>query len=634
MPRHLTYTNSSEEIAHTLDLFRKEAEAERQEFSDKMDTVSLTDRILKGVTIYPLEVEDVEFFIGDRWKITLKSKNELPKFHSFSPGTPISFFKDTERKYGQIKSISEKEITAIIDSEVPDWLEEGKIGIDIYYSEKSYKEGERALQRILEDKKDRKEKRDLLLGYSNPSPNFESIPDIANHIDKNRFNPSQVQAIQAIIETQDSLVIQGPPGTGKTSVLVEAIRILVISGKKVLISTPTNSALDLLLEKILPHELKPIRIGQTSRVSEALLPFTIDSLSERHSLNKSINKFKKQAANIRKKATRFHRNFGAKEREEKSQAWNDFKGIKETIRNTERQLEKDLIHKHNPVLATNVSASQSILNKEPFDICILDEATQSLEPIAWIPILRAEKIIFAGDENQLPPTILSGEEDLLNTLFLKATESFRDSKRFQFLNTQYRMEEEILGFSNQEFYGNLVQTDTSVINRKKIHNPMFSSPLVFIDTAGTGFEEESSKESDSIKNSGEAEVLIKILQSLLDTIEVNPLDIGIIAPYKEQVFCIRELLPAELANMEVATVDSFQGREKDIIIVSLTRSNDESEIGFLKDYRRMNVSLTRAKKILIVIGDSATLSGDDFYNRFLKYSREHGDYKSAYEYIN
>ncbi|MCC5813938.1 MAG: AAA family ATPase [Leptospira sp.] len=633
MPRNLNYTNSSEEITHTLELFRKEADAERQDFSDKMDTVSLTERISKGVSLYPLEVEDVEFFIGDRWKITLKSKNELPKFHSFSPGTPISFFKETERKYGQIKSISEKEIIAIIDSEVPDWLEEGKIGIDIYYSEKSYKEGERALQRILEDKKDRKEKRDLLLGYITPSPNFESLPDITDLIDKERFNQSQVQAIQAIIETNDSLVIQGPPGTGKTSVLVEAIRILVFRGKKVLISTPTNSALDLLLEKILPHELKPIRIGQTSRVSEDLLSFTIDSLSEKHSLSKTINKFKKQAANIRKKATRFHRNFGPKEREEKNQAWNDFRGIKETIRNTERQLEKELIHKHNPVLATNVSASQAILNKEPFDICILDEATQSLEPIAWIPILRAEKIIFAGDENQLPPTILSGEDDLLNTLFLKATESFRGSKRFQFLNTQYRMEEEILGFSNQEFYGNLVQTDSSVKNRKKIHTPLFSSPLVFIDTAGTGFEEESSKESDSIKNPGEADILVKIIHNLLETIKVEPMDIGIIAPYKEQVFCIREKLTETFTQIEVATVDSFQGREKDIIAVSLTRSNDESEIGFLKDYRRMNVSLTRARKILIVIGDSATLSTDDFYNRFLSYSKEHGDYKSAYEYM-
>jgi ATP-dependent RNA/DNA helicase IGHMBP2 len=280
MPRILKFTNSSEELTHTLELFRKEAEAERQEFSSKMDTVSLTDRIRKGVSLYPLEVEDVEFFIGDRWKITLKTKNDLPKFHSFSPGTPISFFKETERKYGQIKKISDREIVTIIEGEVPDWLEEGKIGIDIYYSEKSYKEGERALLRVLEEKKDRREKRDLLLGFINPSVNFESYPKNRELIDATRFNPSQIQAILSIIETQDSLVIQGPPGTGKTSVLVEAIRILVLNGKKILISTPTNSALDLLLEKILPFDLKPIRIGQTSRVSEDLLPYTIDSLSE------------------------------------------------------------------------------------------------------------------------------------------------------------------------------------------------------------------------------------------------------------------------------------------------------------------------------------------------------------------
>jgi predicted DNA helicase len=324
---------------------------------------------------------------------------------------------------------------------------------------------------------------------------------------------------------------------------------------------------------------------------------------------------------------------------ERKDLWKELNGIRETIKNSERHIEKEIIRLHNPILATNVSSSNSILYKEKFDVCIIDEAIQSLEPLAWIPILKASKIILAGDENQLPPTILSGNKELMNTLFTKMVRCFKDTERIVFLNTQYRMEEEILNFSNQEFYDNKILSDLSIKERSKIYKPMFESSIVFVDTAGTGYEESQSNESESIRNEGEANFLVSLLEQMQEQLELKDNEIGIIAPYREQIKKIKEIRASTsqssntIEEIEINTVDSFQGREKDIILLSMTRSNDDGEIGFLKDYRRMNVSLTRARKLLVIIGDSTTLQNDAFYSRFIEYCQIMGDYRSAYEFI-
>lgn len=640
MARNLPFSSGSEEIQNLIQAYQKESEKEREEYAKKMESVSIPDRIKLGSTLYPLEVESVDFFLGDSWKVTLVPKTPIPKYHSFSPGTPISVFQSNERQFSQITSLSEKKIVILIDGDVPDWLEEGTVGIDLFYSEKTYKEGEKALQKLLEDRKDQIAKREEILGYKSVAPDFldwkklaSTHPNLSLEI-RSDFNDSQKSAVRSILTTEDYLVVQGPPGTGKTSVLVEAIRILVLMGQKVLITTPTNSALDLLLEKSLPHPIRPLRLGQTSRVTENLLPHTLDAGVEKHPLTKQINKYKRQAENLRRKATRFHRSFGDKQRDERRDAWTEFNGIKETIRNSERQVEKELVRTHNPILATTVAASTPILNKLDFDICILDEATQALEPTAWIPLLRSRKIILAGDENQLPPTVVSNDPTLMNTLFLKMIENFRGTPRLSFLDTQYRMEEEILGFSNREFYGNQVKTHPSVTSRPKIHTALFSSPLVFVDTAGTGFEEETSEESESLRNPGEAKLVIHLAEKILRETGLSPKELGIIAPYKEQIFSLRENCPETLGELDISTVDAFQGREKDCIVLSLTRSNESGEIGFLSDYRRMNVSLTRARKLLVVVGDSTTLTQDGFYARFVEFCRETGDYRSAYEFLD
>jgi ATP-dependent RNA/DNA helicase IGHMBP2 len=626
----ISYSNAEEEVTQLLKAFQDEAKTERDAYLNKLSDKSIADRIKQGITIYPLEISDIQYFVGDSWKIILNIKKNLPMNCELNEGSPISIFRGDESKFGVLSRISESTLTVIIDGDTPDWMEEGQVGIDLFYSEKSYKEGERALNRLLENEKEIKNKRDLYLGYKKIQPEFSKLR--SNSLSA-KFNPSQKLAIERIITTQDCLVVQGPPGTGKTSVLAEAIRILVKDGNRVLLSTPTNSALDLLLRKCIEQELQPVRLGQITKVSDDLIPFTLDGLIDSHFLSKQIQKYKREMENLRKKANKYHRNFNSKLAEERKETWKEFNGIREIIKNTERQIEKEILRLYNPILATNVSASNKILNKERFDICIIDEAIQSLEPLAWIPILKSDRIVLAGDENQLPPTILSGNKMLMNTLFSKMVKNFQGTERLVFLNTQYRMEEEILGFSNQEFYNNRISSDSSIKDRPKIYKPLFTSSLVFIDTAGAGYEEAQSFQSESYKNHGEAGLISIVLKEIINQLSISANDIGIIAPYREQIMELKDALKDFPTELEISTVDSFQGREKDVIFLSMTRSNENNEVGFLKDYRRMNVSLTRARKLLIVVGDSSTLVSDNFYNRFIKYCQDNCDYRSAYEFM-
>jgi superfamily I DNA and/or RNA helicase len=657
--RNLPFSEPSEELKALRSAYKEESEAERLDFNNRMQEKPLSERTQIGVTLYPLYLGEIRFFLGNSWKLELESKQPFPKYHSFSPGTPVSLFRGEERFYCQVSQLSEAKITLILDGETPDWEPESSVGIDLFYSEKSFREGDKALAQILEAKGELRQIRDKLLGYSplpkteskNFSQNKHSLTEITDQNQNQNqksvlenLNPSQRNAISSIVSTEDFVIVQGPPGTGKTSVLVEAIVELVSRGDRVLVSTPTNSALDLILSKCIQRGLNPVRLGQTGRVSEDLLKYTLVGKIDSHSDSKQIRKLEKEAANLKRSATRYVRNFGKKQAEERKESWADYRGVMEAIKNTERHMEKEILRNSNPVLATNVSAASPSISKEVFDILILDEATQALEPLAWIPIQKAKKIVLAGDENQLPPTVLTNNPVLMETLFIKSIHSAKDTDKLCFLDTQYRMKEEILGFSNQKFYGSKVVTDPSIQHREILGGDEFASPVVFFDTAGTGYEEEKSLDSESIKNPGEAELIGKFLEQYWGRLNLDQSQLGIICPYKEQVFCIKEFLSKWNMNTpgldsidpnkwEIATVDSFQGREKEIIILSMTRSNELGELGFLKDYRRMNVSLTRAKNLLVVFGDSSTLIHDSFYADFVDYLQTRGDYKSAYELL-
>jgi superfamily I DNA and/or RNA helicase len=268
-------------------------------------------------------------------------------------------------------------------------------------------------------------------------------------------------------------------------------------------------------------------------------------------------------------------------------------------------------------MGTPVGLYDEKLNKITFHTLVIDEAGQCIEPLAWCIFPLAQKYVLAGDHLQLPPTVLSNEAARLGLNKSILEISITSIANVYLLNTQYRMREAIAGFSGNYFYNGLLLTAPHLANN--------GSHISFIDTAGSGYNEERGSDGMSLQNKGE----LMIVQKLIDKETLDPSTTAFISPYAGQVMAAKEILPKE---MRISTIDSFQGQEKEIIILSLVRSNDDGDIGFLKDYRRMNVAITRAKEQLFVIGDSATIGGDTFYNSFLSYIEKYGVYRTVWEF--
>ncbi|MGI4021797.1 MAG: AAA domain-containing protein, partial [Janthinobacterium lividum] len=435
-------------------------------------------------------------------------------------------------------------------------------------------------------------------------------------------------------------IVHGPPGTGKTTTLVQAIKALFQqNNRQILVVAPSNTAVDLLTEKLADEGLNVLRVGNPARVSERLAATTLDSKMAVHSGMKEIKKLKKQAAEYKNMAHKYKRNFGRAEQEQRKALFNEAHKIIKEVGKTEQFMMDEILAKAEIITATLVGANHYTVRNLKFDVVVIDEAGQALEPACWIPILKAQKVVLAGDHHQLPPTIKSAEaarNGLNNTLLEKC--AVRHPEAVVLLEEQYRMHETIMGYSSGVFYQQQLKAHASVAQHLLFEQDL---PLLFVDTAGCGFNEKA--EGTSTANPEEAAFLIKHLTQFVAELEAhydveNFPTIGIISPYKQQIIVLKEaLVSADLQKytekISVNTIDSFQGQERDIIYISLTRSNNHNEIGFLSDIRRMNVALTRARKKLVVIGDSSTLSKLPFYADFITYAEQKNAYQSAWEYV-
>ena len=310
--------------------------------------------------------------------------------------------------------------------------------------------------------------------------------------------------------------------------------------------------------------------------------------------------------------------------------------LKGEIKNLKKDIFKNVMKEAEVFVGTLASIGDRSLEEQMFDLLVIDEATQATEPMTWIPMTRTKKVVMAGDHFQLPPTVRSKEAEekgLGVTLFERFYDILCEESK-QLLERQYRMNEIIMGFSSREFYKNLLVADDSVKTQTLSGLSGVETcdetkePLLFLDTAGKGFEEKLEEGSESRYNIEEAGLLLSQLKKMLE-LGVPPGEIAVISPYSAQVRFLTSKSPDP--KVEIDSVDGFQGREKELVIVSLVRSNMEGELGFLADTRRMNVAMTRARRKLIVIGDSATLSSIKFYADFMKYAEEVGGYKSAWE---
>ena len=632
----------SEYFKQQLELLKIEREEDLRSFQKVSETSSVSDRRNNGFTWYPIAIRDTEMSRGDYVVVEVERTTHQDVSHQLRFGASAVLFSNHDPKKDRVEGTisyqngNRLKITLRTD-ELPDWCRDGKLGIDLLFDNNSYDEMQNALKQaavlVEKDKEGRLAR--ILTGQNQPVFKPEAIS-----YTNPALNEKQNEAVSKILSSDHLAIVHGPPGTGKTTTLVQAIKAILKNEKQVLVVAPSNTAVDLLSEKLSEEGLNVLRVGNPAKVSEHLMKLTLDSKMSEHSGMKEIRKQRKQAAEYKNMAHKYKRSFGRAEQEQRKALFSEARKIMNDVADTEQYIIDDLVAKAQVITATMVGSNHYTVRSLKFKTVVIDEAGQALEPSCWIPLLKAEKLILAGDHCQLPPTIKSQEafRKGLGTTLLEKTVKLHP-EAVVLLEEQYRMNEVIMGFSSAEFYQNKLTAHNSVANHLLFPD---DEPLLFIDTAGCGFDEKS--EGTSTSNPDEAAFLLKHLSKLVSiaTSKIsteNFPSIGLISPYKQQIQVLNELLPTYLDlqlflnKINVNTIDSFQGQERDVIYISLTRSNAEGTIGFLSDIRRMNVAMTRARKKLVVIGDSSTLSRLKFYADFIDYAEKHNAYKSAWEYM-
>lgn len=619
-----------------------EKKHDRESFNALNDKLSLHDKVQNGMCWYPLLIKETGYTVGEYPYITVEiDRNKLVN-HAFKAGAIIKFFSNANNASGEttvngtVHYAFENQMKIVLNTdELPDWYDMGKVGVQIEFDEKSYQEMEKSLKSVLQSQDKRIEQLIEIISGKRAC----TAHTIPIQITNKNLNASQIAAVQGIVDNQEIAIVHGPPGTGKTTTLIEAIIQTVILEKQVLVTAPSNTAVDLLVEKLAIRGINVIRLGNVSRIDEAVMHHTIDYLVANSKEATEIKRLKKESAEYKRMANKYKRSFGPSEREQRRLLVSESKEIMKQARMIEDFLLDKFIADAQVICTTLVGCETNYLKGKKFKTCFIDEAAQALEPATWIPILKSEKVVLSGDPFQLPPTVKSNEAikmGLSRTLMERCLDAVSS---VYLLDTQYRMNEKLMGYSNAYFYQNQLKAHDSV-RWNYFTNPLLSS-LLFIDTAGCGYEEVRAENSDSLCNPEEYMLLFKHLEKTMLEMgeDASTSNVGIISPYRGQVKYMREndvndlQLTVTYPQIHIQTIDAFQGQERDIIYISLVRSNTESEIGFLKDYRRMNVAMTRAKKMLVVIGDSATLGDDAFYKGFIDYCHEHDGYKSAWEFI-
>lgn len=593
----------------------EEKEQEKRWFNETVSFKKLRD---EGSIIYPIKVVNKSFGYNDFPVISISfSPNHCINPQLYRGGMPIALFNSVGNEVcnGQLLTIEGHTAEILLYAEdFPDWIYDSTIGIKRLPDNKTFQAMQGVLSRIA--KQENKFIHRLFEEFHKIRDYQEEIIQtdyIADTITTEQFNEFQIEALKKSQFLPKVQIIHGPPGTGKTTTLVAIIQALREQGKTVIASAPSNAAIDHLAKQLIKQGLKVLRLGNTAKVNEDIWQHTPEGILSQEEYNKPLKKLRIRADEFRKLAHQYKRNFGRDEREQRKLLHQEAHAIREEIQSLSKYYLSSYFEKADVILGTPIGLMDDLVKDKKFDIAILDEAGQCIEPLAWLLLEKANHCILAGDHLQLPPTIISEEATLggLNISILER--AIQAGIPSDLLGIQYRMTPEIAEFSSRYFYeGKLKSIATSI-----------PDSLIFYDTAGAGFDEKKDENSQSTYNPEE----ILIIAEHLDNWKTPGDSVVFISPYTAQV----ELAKEQLQQIAVSTIDSFQGQEADIIIVSLVRSNPEGKIGFLSDYRRMNVALTRAKSKLIVIGDSTTITSDSFYKQFVSYTEEIGAYHSVFE---
>lgn len=571
----------------------------------------------EGLALHPITVTRKNFGYADYPEISFRL-NYPTETILFKDGAAIEcFITGEEPVKGILLNLDGKSGEfRLFAPDFPDWIEDNGVGIKLAPDQRTTSIMKTVLNN-LESNKTLFKLFEQLHGTAISDQQVLNITTNAISFRNKHLNESQQKTVAAILQNEDVVIVHGPPGTGKTTTLIEAIGQLIKNDEKVLVSAPSNTAVDNIAKGLIQQGIKVLRVGNTSKVDEAIFEHTPEGKLNNSKQKNEIKQLKIRVEEFRKMALKYKRSFGKAEREQRNLLFKEVKNIRTEIKKIQAYNEEKLYAEADVILGTPVGLYDAKINHIKFNTLVVDEAGQCIEPLAWCIFPLAEKYVLAGDHLQLPPTVLSDEAARLGLNRSILEVCIATIKNVFLLNTQYRMRQAIAGFSGNYFYNGLLLTATHLTN--------IADHIYFIDTAGSGFNETHGNDGVSLQTEGEIRIAMKLIESEnLDTKHT-----AFISPYSGQVALARETLPA---GMRISTIDSFQGQEKEIIILSLVRSNDDGVIGFLKDYRRMNVAITRAKEKLFVIGDSATIGADAFYNSFLSYVEQHGTYRTVWEF--
>lgn len=621
-------------LAHQQELLQLERQAEIAEGERLRKTRTDAELQARGVCLLRLQVQDLEPGYGGRLHAVLRSSRglDLPA-HKFTSGDLVAVqahHDATPITTAVVVKCRSDTITIALDDEeadLPSLLRLDRIATDV-----TYRRLDTALRELARERTG-EEARFLEVMFCERVPVAASSPslDAIRWFDVS-LDASQRDAVQFALQAQPVALIHGPPGTGKTTALVEFLRQAVARGEKVLACAPSNVAVDNLADRLLRAGLRIVRLGHPARVNEAVRDVSLAALIDLAPEQKLLRDVRWE---IDEGLRAMHK---APTRQDRQARRNEVRQLRAELRRLETAITRGLLAGAEVVLATTVGAADPLVANTRFDCVVIDEAAQALEAACWIPLQRGRRAVLAGDHRQLPPTIHSTEAErggLGHTLFERLIESDHGPQFARMLTVQYRMHEQIMAWPALRFYANQLQAAPSVRSHLLTDLPSVqptewtSAALCFVDTAGCGFDETPGDDEGSKANPGEAELVRKIVSDLRDA-GVAGRSIAVVTPYNAQVQLLKRLLAAE-PELEIGTIDGLQGREKEAVVVSLVRSNEGGNVGFLAELRRLNVALTRARRHLTIVGDSATMAHNPDLMGLVEHLQANSVYRSGFE---
>jgi len=629
-------------VARQLRLLELERDAEVEETARLQATLPAQELEQRGLSLLRLRIADEFSGLGGRTLLELEPTRggDLPATR-FQPGdlVLVRSSRDAGRPGAApllagaptavVFRMRSRRITVALD-DIPEEPLEEPIRIDRVANDITYRRLRQALESLREGLRGPASRlREVLFGLREPEIDRPRPVEVFN----SALDPSQREAVEHSLAARDIALVHGPPGTGKTTAAVEVIRQCAKRGEKVLACAASNIAADNLVERLAQANVRVVRIGHPARLLDAVVEHSLDRLVEESEGSRIASNVRKELEGVRRKLRR------TDSYAERRALREDMRRLRAEVREVEERAVHDVINSAEVVLATNTGAGDSVLEGFEFGTVLIDEAAQALEASCWIPLLRGRRAVLVGDHKQLPPTVRSREaerEGLAVTLFDRLSEKHGE-RITRMLTVQYRMHRSIMEWPSAELYSGRLEAHASVASHLLSGIPGVAAtdetqaPLWLIDTAGCGFEEAVEAEGDSKLNEGEAGVVAAHLERLFAA-GLKHEDAAVITPYNAQVDRLRARLEEAYPGLEIGSVDGFQGREKEAVVISFVRSNDRGEVGFLADDRRTNVAVTRARRHLALIGDSATISRHPFLARLVDHCQARGEYRSGWEY--